>query len=63
MARKGHRPSKAPAGRPRFWGKHAVGAALANPERTVRKILAELIPLVEQAQAPGASSTTQRPPL
>ena len=39
MARKGHRPSKAPAGRPRFWGKHAVGAALANPERTVRKIL------------------------
>ena len=38
-ARKGHRPSKAPAGRPRFWGKHAVGAALANPERTVRKIL------------------------
>jgi len=39
MARKGHRPSKAPAGRPRFWGKHAVGAALNNPERTVRKIL------------------------
>ena len=39
MARKGHRPSKAPAGRPRFWGKHAVGAALSNPERTVRKIL------------------------
>lgn len=38
-ARKGHRPSKAPAGRPRFWGKHAVGAALANPERTVRKIM------------------------
>ena len=40
-ARKGHRPSKAPAGRPRFWGKHAVGAALANPERTVRKIMGE----------------------
>jgi 23S rRNA (guanosine2251-2'-O)-methyltransferase len=38
MARKGHRPSKAPASRPRFYGRHAVLAALANPERTVRKI-------------------------
>ena len=33
MARRGHRPSQAPAGRPRFWGRHAVTAALANPER------------------------------
>ena len=38
MARKGHRPGQAPAGRPRFWGRHAVLAALANPERTVRKL-------------------------
>ncbi|MDG5488012.1 23S rRNA (guanosine(2251)-2'-O)-methyltransferase RlmB [Sphingomonas sp. BGYR3] len=38
MARRGHRPSQAPAGRPRFWGRHAVLAALANPERTVRKL-------------------------
>lgn len=38
MSRRGHRPSHAPAGRPRFWGRHAVLAALANPERTVRKI-------------------------
>ena len=38
MARRGHRPSQAPAGRPRFWGRHAVTAALANPERVVRKI-------------------------
>ncbi|ATY32621.1 23S rRNA (guanosine(2251)-2'-O)-methyltransferase RlmB [Sphingomonas psychrotolerans] len=38
MARKGHRPSKAHASRPRFYGRHAVLAALANPERTVRKI-------------------------
>ncbi|MDV3457950.1 23S rRNA (guanosine(2251)-2'-O)-methyltransferase RlmB [Sphingomonas sp. HF-S4] len=38
MARKGHRPSKAPASRPRFYGRHAVLAALDNPERTVRKI-------------------------
>lgn len=36
--RKGHRPSKPSDGRPRFWGRHAVSAALANPERTVRKI-------------------------
>ncbi|MBR0553325.1 23S rRNA (guanosine(2251)-2'-O)-methyltransferase RlmB [Stakelama marina] len=38
MARRGHRPNKAAPGRPRFWGRHAVTAALANPERTVRKI-------------------------
>jgi len=38
MSRRGHRPSQAPASRPRFWGRHAVLAALANPERTVRKL-------------------------
>lgn len=38
MARRGHRPSQAPASRPRFYGRHAVLAALDNPERTVRKI-------------------------
>lgn len=38
MARRGHRPSQASPSRPRFWGRHAVLAALANPERTVRKI-------------------------
>jgi 23S rRNA (guanosine2251-2'-O)-methyltransferase len=38
MSRRGHRPSKPQSGRPRFWGKHAVTAALANPERVVRKI-------------------------
>lgn len=36
--RRGHRPSVAPASRPRFWGRHAVAAALANPERTVRRV-------------------------
>ena len=36
--KKGHRPSKPSDGRPRFWGRHPVMAALANPERTVRKI-------------------------
>ncbi|HSI16763.1 MAG TPA: 23S rRNA (guanosine(2251)-2'-O)-methyltransferase RlmB [Sphingomonas sp.] len=40
MARKGHRPSQAAGGRPRFWGRHAVTAALANPERVVRKMWA-----------------------
>jgi 23S rRNA (guanosine2251-2'-O)-methyltransferase len=38
MARRGHRPGQAPASRPRFWGRHAVSAALANPERKVRKV-------------------------
>ncbi|MBB5714479.1 23S rRNA (guanosine(2251)-2'-O)-methyltransferase RlmB [Sphingomonas aerophila] len=38
MARRGHRPSQGTAGRPRFWGRHAVTAALANPERRVLKI-------------------------
>jgi len=37
-ARGGHRPSQAAGGRVRFWGRHAVIAALANPEREVRKI-------------------------
>jgi len=36
--RKGHRPSQAPSGRPRFWGRHAVIAALANPDRNVRRM-------------------------
>lgn len=38
MARRGHRPSTGTRDRPRFWGRHAVAAALANPERTVRKL-------------------------
>lgn len=38
MARRSHRPSQPPGNRPRFWGRHAVIAALANPERNVRKL-------------------------
>ena len=34
MRRKARQQSK-PENRPRFWGRHAVAAALANPERTV----------------------------
>ena len=36
--RKGNRQAPTQGNRPRFWGRHAVLAALANPERTVRKI-------------------------
>ncbi len=36
--RRGHRPSVPAGNRPRFWGRHAVAAALANPERTVRRV-------------------------
>jgi len=38
MARRGHRPSQASPSRPRFYGRHAVLAALANPDRVVRRI-------------------------
>lgn len=40
MARRGHRPSQATGQRPRLWGRHPVTAALANPNRTVRKLWA-----------------------
>lgn len=37
--RRGNRQANQSSGnRPRFWGRHAVIAALANPERVVRKI-------------------------
>jgi 23S rRNA (guanosine2251-2'-O)-methyltransferase len=36
--RRGHRPSQNSETRTLFWGKHAVIAALANPERTVRRV-------------------------
>ncbi|HEX8402551.1 MAG TPA: RNA methyltransferase [Allosphingosinicella sp.] len=32
------RQASAPQNRPRFWGRHAVSAALANPERTIARI-------------------------
>lgn len=38
--RRGHRPSQAAPNRPRFWGRHPVAAAFANPERTIRRIWA-----------------------
>jgi 23S rRNA (guanosine2251-2'-O)-methyltransferase len=39
MRRKARQASK-PENRPRFWGHHAVGAAIANPERRIVKIWA-----------------------
>ncbi len=36
--RKGHRPSNPPGNKPRLWGRHAVTAALANPQRVIRKL-------------------------
>ncbi len=38
--KKRHRPSSAPAGRPRLWGRHPVTAALANPARRASKLWA-----------------------
>jgi len=41
MAKRGrNQQSSGSAQRPRFWGRHAVEAALANPERVVRKLWA-----------------------
>ena len=36
--KRGHRTGKPKGGFPRFYGRHAVIAALANPDRVVRKI-------------------------
>lgn len=38
IMKKGHRSAKPKGNFPRFYGRHAVTAALANPNRTVRKI-------------------------
>jgi 23S rRNA (guanosine2251-2'-O)-methyltransferase len=38
MKRGKHNPNMASGGRMRFWGRHAVVAALANPDRTIRKL-------------------------
>jgi 23S rRNA (guanosine2251-2'-O)-methyltransferase len=41
MAKRGrNQQSSGNAQRPRFWGRHAIEAALANPERVVRKLWA-----------------------
>ncbi|PAX07280.1 23S rRNA (guanosine(2251)-2'-O)-methyltransferase RlmB [Sphingomonas lenta] len=40
MAKRGRSPREGSRDRPRFWGRHAVSAALANPHRNVRKLWA-----------------------
>ena len=68
--RKGHRQSQAGTQRPRFWGRHAVIAALANPERTVRKLwgtraaveLLELPPVIPVIYADAADLGRMVPP-
>tara|TARA_R110000782_G_scaffold167129_6_gene259236 strand:- start:36816 stop:37571 length:756 start_codon:yes stop_codon:yes gene_type:complete len=47
--KRGHRTGKPKGGHPRFYGRHAVIAALANPHRVVRKIwgLREVINALE----------------
>ncbi|USI73966.1 TrmH family RNA methyltransferase [Sphingomonas morindae] len=51
--RKGHRPSVSASGRVRLWGRHAVTAALANPERTLRKLWATREAAAALALAPS----------
>lgn len=51
--KRGHRTGKPKGGYPRFWGRHAVTAALANPNRTVRKIWGTRDALAELDLAPG----------
>lgn len=36
--KRGHRTGKPKGGYPRFYGRHAVTAALANPDRVIRKV-------------------------
>ena len=55
--RRGIQPALAPGGRPRFWGKHAVVAALNNPNRIVRKIWGTRETLCELELPPGLPVT------
>src|SRR3546814_3275219 len=53
IMKRGHRTGKPKGGYPRFWCRHAVTAALANPNRTVRKIWGTRDALGELDLAPG----------
>jgi 23S rRNA (guanosine2251-2'-O)-methyltransferase len=58
VSRRGHRPSQGSAQRPRFWGRHPVAAALANPERVVRKIWGTREALAALGPAPSTIPVT-----
>ncbi len=55
--RRGPQPRVAEGGKPRFWGKHAVYAALDNPNRIVRRIWGTREALGEIVLPPGVPVT------
>ncbi|MDF0542171.1 23S rRNA (guanosine(2251)-2'-O)-methyltransferase RlmB [Sphingobium sp. H39-3-25] len=67
--KRGHRTGKPKGGFPRFYGRHAVTAALANPNRVVRKIWGtrealgalELPPVLPIVYADGADMARMVP--